>query len=287
MGSERGFTLIEAIVVIVVTGIIGGVVAVFIRAPVEAYFDVQRRGQLSDSADAALRRIGRDLRLAVPNSVRVSGNFLEYLPASDGGRYRALPNAAGGGDFLDFASAADNSFAVLGPAVSGSAGDYLVIFNTGQCSVAGCAAACSAADPGLNAYQGCNRRTLSAAAGGTVSFTATANPIPFDSPGHRFQIIPTTGPVTYGCVGVGTAGGTGTGTLTRYTGYAAAGGNWSVQPAPPAVAGTTLVDAVSACTITYTAGVTARSGLVSVHLTLTRSNESVSLYHEVHVDNQP
>lgn len=35
----RGFTLVEAIVVIVITGVIAGMVAVFIRTPVEGYMD--------------------------------------------------------------------------------------------------------------------------------------------------------------------------------------------------------------------------------------------------------
>ena len=33
--NSRGFTLVEAIVVIVITGIIAGMVAVFIRSPVD------------------------------------------------------------------------------------------------------------------------------------------------------------------------------------------------------------------------------------------------------------
>ena len=69
--TQRGFTLVEMIVVIVITGIIAGVVAIFLRAPVQGYVDSARRAEMTDIADTALRRIGRDLRTAVPNSVRV------------------------------------------------------------------------------------------------------------------------------------------------------------------------------------------------------------------------
>lgn len=292
MKKTRGFTLIEAIVVITIMGILSAMVAVFVRAPVQSYLDVVRRGVLSNAADIALRRMGRDLRMAVPNSVRVNAAcgaascFLEYLPIRDGGRYRAVSTLAGGGDILDFFTPADSSFDVLGPAVTGAAGDFLVVFNTGQLSAAGCATA----PGGANAYEGCNRRTLSGAAGASVSFTATAQTLPFDSPGHRFQIVPSSGPITYACEGVGVnAAGTGTGTLRRYTSYSGAGIALA-QPVPPAGVGMTsalLADGISACTITYAAGITAASGLVSIQLTLTQENESVSLYHEVHVDNQP
>jgi hypothetical protein len=58
------------IVVIVITGIIGGIVAVFLRMPVQGYVDSARRADMTDIADTALRRISRDLHSALPNSVR-------------------------------------------------------------------------------------------------------------------------------------------------------------------------------------------------------------------------
>ena len=70
--SHRGFTLVEMIMVIVITGIIGGMVAVFLRAPVQQYMDVSRRADMTDIADTALRRVSRDLRSALPNSVSVT-----------------------------------------------------------------------------------------------------------------------------------------------------------------------------------------------------------------------
>lgn len=295
---ERGFTLVEAIMAIVITGIVAGMVAVFIRQPVDAYFDVARRSTLSDTADTALRRIGRDLRLAVPNSVRVNSTcsttdcYLEYLPIIDGGRYRADLTSASAGDILDFASASDSSFDVLGPSVTVPANAYLVIYNTGQCSDAGCTAACTSpgCTAGANAYEGCNRRAAGVGSGNTVSFTAGVCPFPFDSAGHRFQIAG--GPVTYACENVGTgSNGDGAGTLSLYTGYASAGGNWSTQPASTVAlsSATTiavLADKVSACTITYDA-LSATNGLVTIQLTLMRNSESVTLHHEIHVDNIP
>jgi len=114
----RGFTLIEAVMVIALTGIVGAMVAVFIRQPINAYVDMARRGEMSDEADTALRRIARELQGALPNSVRVNaaGNRLEFLPVRSAGRYRAAPSSTGVGDFLDFSSSTDGSFEVLGAA---------------------------------------------------------------------------------------------------------------------------------------------------------------------------
>ena len=118
--------------VIVITGIIAGIVAIFIRRPVEAYIDSARRAALTDIADTAARRLARDLQAALPNSVRVdgSGQLLEFIPIHDGGRYRAEIGTAAGDDPLDFTSA-DNRFDVLGPPVTVGDGDSLVIYNLG------------------------------------------------------------------------------------------------------------------------------------------------------------
>src|SRR5882762_9279670 len=70
--SERGVTLIEMVIVISITAIIAGAVSVFISRPVEGYADAARRAEMSDIADTALRRMTRDVRTAVPNSIRIT-----------------------------------------------------------------------------------------------------------------------------------------------------------------------------------------------------------------------
>ena len=108
-------------IVIAITSIIAVTVAVFIQKPVQGYFDTVRRAELTDIADTALRRLGRDLRLALPNSVRTTGSgavaYMEFLQTSGGGRYRASPDNTGGGNVLDFTQA-NTKFDVLGPAVA-------------------------------------------------------------------------------------------------------------------------------------------------------------------------
>ncbi|HKO88806.1 MAG TPA: prepilin-type N-terminal cleavage/methylation domain-containing protein, partial [Burkholderiales bacterium] len=94
----RGVTLVELVIVLTLLAIIASVAAIALRDPVIAYRDSQERAELTDVADAALRRMARDIRLALPNSVRVNGGNLELLLTRTGGRYRTDPNNLGQGD---------------------------------------------------------------------------------------------------------------------------------------------------------------------------------------------
>jgi MSHA biogenesis protein MshO len=273
-----GFTLPEAIIVIVILGVISAAVAVFIRGPVDAYFDVSRRAELSDAADAALRRIARDLQRALPNSVRVAGTctgttpcYLEYIPVVAGGRYRAELDEFGGGDMLDFNDNSDTTFDLIGPNILLPAATplWLVVYNLGI--------------PGATAYSGDSaasdvRRPYVGASGSvsTVAFNSTVV-LPFESPARRFHMVST--PVSYVCLPSSSGGG-----LNRHSGY----GFPMSQPLPPGGVSSLLVGMVTSCSFTYSALEVARSaGLVSLSLGITNEGETISLFHQVHVSNVP
>lgn len=265
---QSGLTLVELVVTIVITGIIAAGIAVFIQRPVEGYLDAERRAELTDEADTALRRITRDLRTALPNSVRVdaSGKFIEFIETTGGGRYRAELDSGGLGNILDF-TAADTTFDVIGPAPALVAGNQIVVYNLNSSGTSS------------NAYFGDNRAALTSTAAPPVAIASTL--FPESSPARRFHVV--SGPVTYGCTG---------GQLIRYSGYAYN----TAQVAPP-VGGSSAVLAgnvdVANCSFAYTAGsLGERSGTVSMVLTLVRSGgagtpEQVRLFQQAQVNNAP
>ncbi len=270
MRKDAGVTLVELIVVIAITSIVAAATALFIRRPVEGYADAARRAALSDAADTALRRITRDLRLALPNSVRVdgSGKFVEYIETSGGGRYRAELDSGGLGNILDF-SIADAQFDVLGPVPILAAGNQIVVYNlysTGTTS---------------NAYSGDNRTAFSSVAAPTINITAKQFPEP--SPAKRFHVV--TGPVTYGCTN---------GQLIRYSGY----GYSTAQVAPPAGATTAVLasnvetSGTDSCQFVYAPGaLSERISTVSIILPITSAVpggvERVRLFQQAQVSNSP
>ena len=68
--ATRGFTLIELVMVIVISAVMAAALVVFFRPAIEGYLASRARADLTDQADTALRRMVRDVRLAVPNSIR-------------------------------------------------------------------------------------------------------------------------------------------------------------------------------------------------------------------------
>jgi MSHA biogenesis protein MshO len=273
--AEQGFTLIEAVVVMVLTGIVAAVVAVFITRPVQGYLESNLRAGMSDTADSALRRIGRDLRLALPNSVRVSDSnrVLEFLSTSDGGRYRINLASDGTGDVLDIGNA-DTSFDIIGPPLTMSATTTLnqnqvVIYNLGIA--------------GADAYAGSNRATFSGGAGAVSTMSFASKAFPLDSPARRFHIVST--PVAYVCDPT-------TKRLTRYWGYTINSAAWTAA-SPPAGQSAVLANDVASCKFRYEAGINERNGLVTMRISLAKNdpavtnNPTVTLYHEVHVSNVP
>ena len=275
--QKKGFTLIEMIIVILIIGTLSGVIFTTMIGPIRAYVDVEKRLRLVDVADTALQRMTREIRLALPNSIRVTaGPTIEFLRTLDGGRYRAKP-AGGAGvgvcggpiaqDRLSF-SATGDCFEVLGTLTNfaeivtggscvNSTGDCLVIYNTGQ--------------TGANAYSDENMAEITSVAADSITFSG-APPFPNQSPRQRFFIVDT--PVSFVC-------NTGSNQITRHDDYTIGGA---------VGAGNLLVNQVSACDFNYDAGSASRAGLVSLSITIQDSSlggGSVTLLQQAHVDNQP
>lgn len=305
--AARGFSLVELIMVLVIAGVLAGGVALFIKNPLDGYFAAARRAEMTDVADTAVRRLARDVHLALPNSVRnpVDGSALcvEYIPTKIGGRYRMASGAAGD-DILDF-TAVDDQFDMLWlnsalPANNRiAAGDVVAVYNDGS-GKADCTGSFATGDAGGNAYCGYNAIQVAGVVENaipqtsTISFVdaVTASPfnrkqLPSESPSYRFQVIPANEHVVaYACSG---------GALYRYsrklTGV-------RTQPADCAAMTTgataaKLADNVNmaTCSLKYeppgSGTGLSRFGMLSISLQITVGDESVSLYHQIHVDNTP
>jgi len=291
---ERGVTLIELVISIVIVGIVVGAV-IFFLTPLRQSTDLALRAELSDIADNALQRIGRDVKLALPNSVRIatsgSSVFLEFMAVRTAGRYRAdgggptiigencsVDDGSGipGSDQLVF-DTPETCFTTLGKLPGAvAANDRLVLNNYGFAD--------------QNAYQ-----TAGILNWVTITGVDTSHPdrdrVEFgattfqralhDSPGKRFFVI--SGPVTYWCNMTA-------GTITRHDGYAP-----QLTPQPTTFGTSSLIAehvlGGTGCFFDY-ANLGPQLGLLTMRITLQRqlsggASETVSLYHAVHVNNTP
>ena len=283
--------------VIVIMGAIGGMVSVFMKSPIDAYFDSARRAALTDVADTVVRRIARDVRKALPNSVRTSGaNCLEFIPTKTGGRYRTEGTGA---LLFQVPPVAATSFAMLGDYANFagnalpddqqiSVNDLVVISNNG---VNG--------PPETDAYSadigttGANWSTVTSTpskSGSPPETTIQINSLLLNqylnSPNHRFHVVPSSEKmVSYVC------------NSSDSKLYRTVSGTLTPSPSCPTTGAVIATNVSCANTVFYPpVDLTGtdpnnrnRNALVSMVLSIqdSASGESVTLQHEVHVDNTP
>ena len=283
--TNSGFTLIELVITIVLTTIVVSFMSVFISGPVQSYTDSSRRAVLVDVAENSLRRVARDVRRALPNSVRITtaGSVvaLEMLNTVDGVRYRDRPPPGNPSRRLRF-TAPDDAFNSVGTFSDivrpfSSTSHYLAIYNVGV--------------SGANAYELANVITPP---GTQIDIDTDAVPgednirlsppfqFAYPSPGKRVYLIDE--PVSYLCDGA-------LGTLTRYSGYAITASQSNrdsdAELLAAGASSTLIAIRIGACSMAYTPGTAQRAGLVSLAIDVTEAGETISLLHQVHVDNVP
>ena len=283
--QSAGFTLIELVITMMITVIVASFGAFMISGPVSGFTDLARRAELVDSAESSLRRIGRDVRRALPNSVRITTNgsitALELLNVVEGVRYRAGPPPGDANARLIF-NTADGAFNSIGlfNAITkpfSSTTHYLSVYNVGVA--------------GANAYELSNVITPP---GTQIDIDAAAEAgednvqldpwfqFAYPSPRQRIYLIDT--PVSFLCD-------TATEKLTRYAGYAIATNQADRDSAAELLAAggvaTLMSDNLTACTFTFTPGTAQRDGLVTMSLTVGPPGENIVLLQQVHIDNVP
>lgn len=308
---EGGFSLIEMITVIVLIGIIGVAISRVLTRPIEGFVDLSQRAELVDIAELTLRRMSREIRLALPNSVRLTNGTLpgmpvcvasggtscaiEILRTSEGGRYRAKTEGGGGGgvcggalplDRLSFTSPND-CFEVLGTVanittlvganqnsclLAPRTSDCLVIFNTGQ--------------SGANAYNGDNIAGIDlvtvVAPKTAITFDISGSGVtrfPLQSPRQRFHIVDM--PVSFVCDTTNEE-------ITREAEYSIS----ITQSINPGGTVSLLANRISACTFIYSPGTSSRNGILTVDITISAldtqgTTNNVRLIEQIQVPNIP
>ena len=271
----KGFTLIEVIVVLVLTGILAIGMGFLITGPIQGFVDQSRRAELVDAADTALNRMSRELRTALPNSVRADddGDWIEFLETSHGARYRSGPGpGTAQPQYRLRIGPAETRFNAQGPgteALADGEDGYIAVYNTGQEGND----AWDVGSPGPMTEAGFS--VDPGAAGGASDEVNieldSSHRFNLGSPRQRFYVVRQA--VAYECDGQ---------RLMRHAGY-------HIEPSAPAFSGTGTPAAapVAECDFSFDPGTETRAGLVTIRLTLEEDGERVSLLRQIHVSNVP
>lgn len=273
----RGFTLVELVITMVVLGILAVGVSSYIGLGSRMYADASEREQVLGQSRFVAERIVRELRNAVPGSVRIGEvtgvlHCLEFVMPMASGIYSELPLAPDSGTDLTLHLFNWNNALLAQP---------LVVYAQTNADIYGS----SAARATLNATVTNSAQITSPQNGATVKLQLnSAHSFTYGSPERRFYILQQ--PVSY-CLQQGQ--------IYRYSGY----GFNANQPLPPAGNGVLMADGVQN-NLVASPGNAVQYPFRSVQAVLTR-NAVVNLYlnfgsvttddmffnYEVHLANVP
>ncbi|MBK3866617.1 type II secretion system protein [Pseudomonas stutzeri] len=268
------FTLIELVMVIAIAGTIAVMVGAVMSRPLQGFVDLSRRAELVDLAAGALNRMVRDIRMAVPNSVRVTDTGqLELLRSPVSGRYRANLNGSTRSD-PPACSASPCAIQILSPLSVQESNqianmNWMVIYNIG-----GAGPGNDIWPPQDSTSSVITPKVTFGYAGGNLALTGEAIAgfgFRYASPQRRFYLADAV--VGYRCAG---------GRIVRKE-FSALSDAASYDYSDAAL----LVNNVHSCTFRYQPGNAMRGGLVTIELVLEQAGERISLLQQVHVDNAP
>jgi MSHA biogenesis protein MshO len=93
---QQGFTLVELVTVIVILGVLATSITSFLRFGTKSYTDAADREALISTARFVVERLNREVRHALPNSIRTIGDnnqCLEFVPIDKSAIYLDIPVA--------------------------------------------------------------------------------------------------------------------------------------------------------------------------------------------------
>lgn len=271
VNKVAGFTLVELIMVIVILAIMGTVSVKFISNSARGLVDTGERQALASSATIAVEKVLREVRRALPNSVRTfkdgSDECLELVPIHYSSEYISVPTTAAASSFqsIQFVNA-----------VGGETG-YVAVYPSSSESVYGANEAVSSTTAFASnvGAAGSADEYLQ-----TITFTGGASyRFPTDSPKKRFYLV--SQPISF-C-------NDSNGRLWRYQNY---GFNLDSRSSiPTAGANRVLIaDSLQSLAFNYAPAQLQRNAVVRMSFTIVRPNdasESISISQEVQLRNVP
>ncbi len=258
--SQKGFTLIELIVVIVLLGIIAVGATGFIVSTAKGFNDQARREGIAGTSRVAMDRMVRELRNALPNSPRTNGNCLEFIPSLDATQYLSAPiiSAASSLSAVPFTSVPEAGRLAVFPITTAA------VYTTGSPAVISPLITTPAASLVSNSAVTIN--------------LASAHQFPADSPAKRLFIVGE--PVSYCVVGD---------RLYRYTQYSRTATQPTAASLPTSEPNRALMAYPMSATTPFQVldATLQRNAIVMLEFRVEQSGESLLMQQEVQLRNAP
>ena len=269
---QRGFTLVELVVTIVLMGILGAGTVSFLMTSTESYVDTSVRNQLGGLGRLTITKLERVIRTAVPNSLRVTSvgaggdQCLEYLPL------------AAATSYLDVSFISASNTITMVPFDTGlnlSGTKYVVIFPMSAGTLY------SASSPGPLAT---TDYSTSSTANSIETLTLTTSH-QFSSGSVTPRLYLSDAPVSF-CLS--------SGKLYRYKNYGLkasqctpATANFLPSAPPDRALIADQIDNSSYTTFNYTAGTLQSFSLLQFDFNFKQGSEALLMRHEIQVRNAP
>ena len=256
--SQKGFTLIELIMVIILLAIVGMLGGNFIAESFKGFSQSDSRMEIYEEGKIALFRMEREIHHAIPNAINVTagppselqfGMINEVAMRGIFGRYNENPPTNQLTDLLVLPPTSDaTAFLPIGSLIS--------IYNRNWNDFT--------AAP-IRLYQVTNE------AGGTMTISANVPP-PRSSPSKRYYAVQRA--IRYRLNG---------NSLSRSVAQVTTGGVGAYATEYPLATGITP----ATFTYSYTPASLTRNAIVAINFTISKGGESVDFHKEVHIKNVP
>lgn len=252
--QNNGFTLVELVMVIVISSIISVISVQFIVTAMQGVADTASRQQTAFTASLVAERISREVRQALPNSVRLfstgglTNNCVEFIPVIQASQYLA-----------PLAGVSLGSWEVLSP---GNVAGYVAVYPVSVGVIY----------PSGNAV---TTGSLTFTSGNVVTVAMGGHTFPTDSPQRRFFVI--SQPVSI-C-------GDASGYVYRYSDY-----GFDASAGSSIASGTreTFVNGLSSLRFSYAPATLTRNSVVTFSATFRNvSDEPLTINQQVQVKNVP